>query len=1332
MQAQRLDCVRQNARPANVHFTKSRSMKTTQNAERFTPPEKKALRIRTSTRAIQASIMMMGLACATAQAADIMVDSRLDDDGLGCTLREAIAAANTSVNLGNGCSPGSDNGLDRIVFDNTVFDANNQINLTQGELILNNKNVALSAQTNAQGITLMGGNSQRVMRAVGGDVSLNNFTLTGGRVGYLDDTSQGAGGGLYIGDSTNVVLTNSRITNNRAFNDRVGPGDVGGIDTGGGGIFVSNNSNLTIENSIISNNASSGRSTTGGGISIGGDNGGSNNVVEIHNSEILENTVSSPTSAEGAGLYVGGDNTVTISHSSISRNLGGAIDVAVNGNLNISDSLIIDNSSSAPSPAALDSDGVVSIVRSRISNNISTRISAPNFATIKTGRGAITIEDSTISGNRINSSRRSTVQGGVFDVERTNVVINNTTIHDNGLFGLYTGTVQGGVGSFRYLSTLTFNNVTIANNFVDGTEGFAFAPGILIANSTATFRNTIIADSQNTGNLVDPSSNPAYFADCVQVDSTITIDNSTIIENNPSGSGFFCGEARSGDPGLLPLADNGGATPTLALAPNSIAINTGDTDTCLSTDQRGANRDAQCDVGAFEFGVSAETITVSLAPANIDENGGASTGTVTRSQPFDGPLTIELQSSDVATVTVPSTVQIPAGAASASFAIDAVDNLIADGDRSATVTASADSLIDSTAQITVLDNEVGALNLSVSVNTVAENNDALGEPLTATLSRNTPTDVALTAALSSTDPNTLSVPASVTIPAGQVSATVSITVVDDQLADGDANVTINANADGLLSSGVTLAVTDDEVPTLSLGVAQDSIAENGGTTIANLSRNTPSTSPLEVNLTSANAGRLSVPATVTFLQGQSNVTFAVSAVDNSIADGDANIGITADGNGLQSGLASVNVIDDDVPALNLSLSTNSVSEIEGAFTASLSRNTPGVASLSVALSSSDPSRVTIPSNVIIPAGQTSTTFTVDVLDNALVDGNANLTVIASALGLSNGLAEVTITDDDLPTLTLETPSIEVAETTGTITATLRRNTPDNTGLVMVSLASSDSNRVMVPNNVSFAEGELSTQIDITVIDDAIATGDGVVTISATSDGFVPASLALAVIDNEQSSLLLNFEQTIFNEGSSVRGTLSRNTPSDEPLAISLTSDDDSVVTLPQTVQMPAGVTEVDVFVSSVDNTLIDSQRSITITASDNAGRLSSDSVEFTVLDDDDDDGDTIANQVDNCPVDNNANQANLDGDSFGDACDNDIDGDGMPNSFEQANGLDPRNAADANADNDGDSFSNLEEFEFGSDPNVADDDENDNGIPDAAEARKFNVSPILLLLLGDD
>jgi len=94
---------------------------------------------------------------------------------------------------------------------------------------------------------------------------------------------------------------------------------------------------------------------------------------------------------------------------------------------------------------------------------------------------------------------------------------------------------------------------------------------------------------------------------------------------------------------------------------------------------------------------------------------------------------------------------------------------------------------------------------------------------------------------------------------------------------------------------------------------------------------------------------------------------------------------------------------------------------------------------------------------------------------------------------------------------------------------------------------------------------------------------------------------------------------------------------------------------------------------------------------------------------DDQDGDGVEDQFDNCVAVPNADQTDTDFDGFGDACDDDDDNDGMPDAYEISVGLDPLDPSDAALDNDGDGVSNLLECEAGTDPN----DPNDT--PDVTE-----------------
>ncbi len=99
------------------------------------------------------------------------------------------------------------------------------------------------------------------------------------------------------------------------------------------------------------------------------------------------------------------------------------------------------------------------------------------------------------------------------------------------------------------------------------------------------------------------------------------------------------------------------------------------------------------------------TLTVNIAPATFSESATnpAASGTVTRSGATTGDLLVNLSSSDTTEATVPATVTILDGQASAPFNVTAVDDSFPDGSKIATITASASGATAGTFDVTVTD-----------------------------------------------------------------------------------------------------------------------------------------------------------------------------------------------------------------------------------------------------------------------------------------------------------------------------------------------------------------------------------------------------------------------------------------------------------------------------------------------------------------------------------------------------------------------------------------------------------------------------------------------------
>ena len=305
-----------------------------------------------------------------------------------------------------------------------------------------------------------------------------------------------------------------------------------------------------------------------------------------------------------------------------------------------------------------------------------------------------------------------------------------------------------------------------------------------------------------------------------------------------------------------------------------------------------------------------ETLTVTIAAASVGENAGtaATTATVTRSNTdTTSALTVSLLSNDTSEATVAATVEIPAGQASASFDLNAVDDTLLDGTQTVTITASATGYVNGSDTVDVTDYET----LTVTVAAASFSENAGTAATTATVTRgNTDTTSALTVSLLSNDTGEATVAATVEIAAGQASATFDLNAVDDALLDGTQTVTITASATGYVNGSDTVDVTDYE--TLTVTIAAASISENAGTgaTTATVTRsNTDNSLALTVNLLSDDTSEATVAASVEILSGQASATFDLNAVDDTLLDGTQTVTITASATGYVSGDDTVDVLD---------------------------------------------------------------------------------------------------------------------------------------------------------------------------------------------------------------------------------------------------------------------------------------------------------------------------------------------------------------------------------------------------------------------------------------
>jgi len=173
---------------------------------------------------------------------------------------------------------------------------------------------------------------------------------------------------------------------------------------------------------------------------------------------------------------------------------------------------------------------------------------------------------------------------------------------------------------------------------------------------------------------------------------------------------------------------------------------------------------------------------------------------------------------------------------------------------------------------------------------------------------------AVTIRLASSDTTTATVPASVVIPAGQTSAVVPISAVDNDLLDGTKSVTLTATATGYDPAAIGLSVTDHE--TIRAEFSDDVIREDaapGSTTLTVSRSNTNTSQPLVVAISGNDPRRISLPTSIVIPAGSRQVRIAVDPIDDDIAQAPLTLDYRFTAAGYIADERSLKVLDDEPP-----------------------------------------------------------------------------------------------------------------------------------------------------------------------------------------------------------------------------------------------------------------------------------------------------------------------------------------------------------------------------------------------------------------------------------
>jgi hypothetical protein len=304
----------------------------------------------------------------------------------------------------------------------------------------------------------------------------------------------------------------------------------------------------------------------------------------------------------GGNLSISG---VTVTGARRTTDNGGAF--INSGTLTITNSTLSTNS--ARNGAGIYNSGTATVTNSILYNNTTTE----NGGGIFNGASrTLTVSNSTLSTNSayhgagIYNSGTATVTHSTLN--------NNTATNDggginsnNGTFILTNSTLSGNTASTGG-GIVNFATVTVTNSTISGNSG-----GGIFNFSTLNIANTIIANSTSGGDYSDGG-------------GTVNLISPATAANNLVSQGAFSWATTktSAEINLGTLANNGGATSTLALPTGSAAIGTGNATRSNAApvnglDQRGSIRSSTApNIGAFEGQNPANTPTFGAPTSTAD------------------------------------------------------------------------------------------------------------------------------------------------------------------------------------------------------------------------------------------------------------------------------------------------------------------------------------------------------------------------------------------------------------------------------------------------------------------------------------------------------------------------------------------------------------------------------------------------------------------------------------------------------------------------------------------------------------------------------------------
>jgi len=427
----------------------------------------------------------------------------------------------------------------------------------------------------------------------------------------------------------------------------------------------------------------------------------------------------------------------------------------------------------------------------------------------------------------------------------------------------------------------------------------------------------------------------------------------------------------------------------------------------------------------------------------------------------------------------------------------------------------------------------------------------------------------------------------------------------------------------------SLVVSDEASSTINVAVTEATANESAGTMdfVVSLSDHLPPGNSVTVDFATTNIGTATaaddftpVNRTIEFQAGQALTQVVSVPIIDDLSDEDAE-SITVQlstGVGVailpQAATATGTIVDNDTAGVGLFNQNVAIAEAGGTDTYQIALTSLPTGPVAVQVAGDSQSEVSTdgatfgPTATITLSDTSPTVITVRAVDDAMSEGVHSGTITHTIVGtvsdpkyptaMSIASIVATIDDNDPAMLTLNIPNSSITEDGDSVMATVSRNT-SLTNAVTLSLQSlSPTEATVGASSIVIPAGQReSMPFAINGVRDFLVDGIQTATIQASADNHTAAEASVDVTDVDVPTISLTFDAIAVSEASgTATATIKRNTPTDLPLTISLSSSDINEASVADSVEIPAGTDSATFTVTGIPDSFVDDDKTITVTA----------------------------------------------------------------------------------------------------------------------------------------